>query len=70
MKVKVSESESENEKKIAERQKFIFKRIVTGLDAYPRTDVSRWDGLQNMKGDIYIICHFIILLLASIWSRT
>jgi hypothetical protein len=51
MKMKVSE----NENKIAERQKYIFKRIVTGLDAYPRTDVSTWDGLQNTKGDIYIM---------------
>ncbi len=49
--MKVSKSESEN--KIAERQKYILKRIVTGLDAYPRTDVSTWDGLQNTKGDIH-----------------
>jgi hemimethylated DNA binding protein len=33
-------------------QKYNFRGIVTGWDAYPRTDVSRWDGLQNMKGDI------------------
>ena len=33
-------------------KKYNFRGIVAGWDAYPRTDVSRWDGLQHIKGNV------------------
>jgi len=33
-------------------KKYNFRGIITGWDAYPRTDVSRWDGLQHIKGNV------------------
>lgn len=33
-------------------KKYNFRGVVTGWDAHPRTDVSRWDGLQHIEDDV------------------
>jgi len=37
---------------IVKHKKYDFRGIVTAWDSFPRTDVSRWDGLQDMKGNV------------------
>ena len=37
---------------VVRHKKYNFRGVIAGWDAYPRTDVSRWDGLQDIKGEV------------------
>ena len=37
---------------IVKHKKYNFRGVVVGWDAFPRTDVSRWDGLQHIEGNV------------------
>ena len=33
-------------------KKYNFRGVIVGWDPFPRTDVSRWDGLQHIEGNL------------------
>ncbi len=37
---------------IVKHKKYNFRGIIAGCDAHPRTDVSRWDGLQHIQSNV------------------
>ena len=37
---------------VVKHKKYNFRGIIAGWDAYPRTNVSNWDGLQDVKGEV------------------
>lgn len=42
-------------------KKYGFRGVVIEWDQYPRTDVSRWDGLQDIEGDLNSMPFYHIL---------
>lgn len=46
---------------VVKHKKYGFRGVVTAWDPYPQTDVTNWDGLQDLEGDVHSMPFYHII---------